>query len=149
MDLFSMDQTVNSEDQRNLNLLAVFHYVLGGITALFACFPLIHVFMGIAIVSGKLIDETDPGAPPAFFGWIIIFMGSVFILMGWALAVLMMLAGKNLKRNKNRMFCMVVAGIECIFMPFGTVLGILTLVALNKDSVRRLFHESDFPQFRR
>lgn len=32
-----------------------------------------------------------------------------------------------------------IAGLECIFMPFGTVLGVFTLIALNKDSIKEMF----------
>jgi hypothetical protein len=45
--------------------------------------------------------------------------------------------------HKNRMYCMVVAGIECIFMPFGTILGVFTLITLTKDSVKGIFAEQD------
>ena len=38
-------------------------------------------------------------------------------------------------------FHYVVAGIECIFMPFGTVLGVLTLLVLMRPSVKALFDE--------
>jgi len=34
---------------------------------------------------------------------------------------------------------MVIAGIECLFMPFGTVLGVFTLVVLVRPSVKELF----------
>jgi hypothetical protein len=37
------------------------------------------------------------------------------------------------------MFCLVMAGIACIFMPFGTALGVLTIIVLMRDSVRELF----------
>jgi hypothetical protein len=37
------------------------------------------------------------------------------------------------------LYCLVVAGIECIFMPFGTVLGVFTIIVLMRPSVRNLF----------
>jgi hypothetical protein len=33
------------------------------------------------------------------------------------------------------------AGIECVFMPFGTVLGVFTLVVLTRPSVKPLFED--------
>ena len=36
---------------------------------------------------------------------------------------------------------MVIAGVECIIMPFGTILGVFTLIALNKDSTKEIFEE--------
>jgi hypothetical protein len=68
-----------------------------------------------------------------------VIMGSVFIIFGWSIAICILLAGKQLRRHKSRTFCMVVAGIECMIMPFGTVLGVFTLIALNKDSIKEIF----------
>ena len=128
-----------SEDIRNLDMLALFHYIVGGITALFSCLPFIHVFIGLSMVSGKFVENSSSGPPEPWFGWLFVIMGAVFIVLGWSLAVCMLIAGRKLKARKGRMFCMVVAGVECMLMPFGTVLGVFTLIALNKDSIRALF----------
>ena len=134
---------MNSEDIKHLDLLSLFHYILGGITAFFSCIPFVHVFIGLAVVSGKFFEKADGSGPPPFFGWLFVIMGSVFILLGWCLAVFMFVTGKKLKSRKNRTFCMVIAGVECIFIPFGTVLGVLTLIELSKDSVREIFSEQN------
>ena len=126
---------------KHLDLLALFHYIMGGITAFFACIPFIHVLIGLAIVSGKFFEEADGSGPPSFFGWFFVSFGSVFILLGWCLAVFIFITGKKLKRRKNRIFCMVIAGVECMFMPFGTILGVLTLIALSKDSIKEIFED--------
>jgi hypothetical protein len=76
---------------------------------------------------------------PAFLGWIFVIMGVIIILLGWSMAICILIAGKKLKQRKHRIYCMVVAGIECMFMPLGTILGIFTLIALNKDSIKALF----------
>jgi hypothetical protein len=51
----------------------------------------------------------------------------------------MIIAGRKLKSRKSRTFCMVIAGIECMFIPFGTVLAVFTLIALNKESIKEIF----------
>jgi hypothetical protein len=33
----------------------------------------------------------------------------------------------------------VMAGVECIFAPFGTVLGVFTIIVLMRESVKQLF----------
>ena len=132
---------MNNEDLKHLDLLALFHYVLGGITALFSCIPFMHVFMGLAMVSGKIFSEGNSSEPPPFFGWMFIIIGIVFILLGWSMAICMILVGKKLKERKSQTFCMVIAGIECMFMPIGTTLGVLTLIVLSKDSVKQIFTE--------
>ena len=133
---------MSNEDIKHLDLLSMFHYIVGGITALFACMPFMHVFIGLAMVSGKFFEASNGSAPPPFMGWMFVIMGAVFILLGWSLAVCIIVAGRKLKRRKNRVFCMVVAGIECVFMPFGTVLGVFTLIALSKDSIKEIFAQA-------
>ncbi len=39
-----------NQDLEHIRLLSMFHYVVGGLTALFACFPIIHLIMGIMFV---------------------------------------------------------------------------------------------------
>ena len=95
--------------------------------------------MGLAIVSGKFFNEGNSSGPPPVIGWLFVIMGAIFILIGWSTAVCMIIAGRKLKRRKNRVFCMVVAGIECMLMPLGTILGVFTLIALSKDSSREMF----------
>ncbi|MFC1679093.1 hypothetical protein ACFL2T_02655 [Elusimicrobiota bacterium] len=130
---------MSNEDIKNLDLLSLFHYVVAGIVAFFACIPFMHVFMGLAMVSGKFFEGGKGTPPPPFVGWMFIVMGCLFILLGWTMAVFIYLAGRRLKSRRSRLFCMVIAGIECMFMPFGTVLGIFTIITLNKDSVKELF----------
>lgn len=130
---------MNNEDAKQLDLLAIFHYVVGGIMAFFSCMPFLHVFMGLMMISGKFFEETEGSPPPPGFGWMFVIMGSVFILIGWAISICIIVAGWKLKQRKSRMYCMVVAGIECMFMPFGTVLGVFTLIALNRDSIKETY----------
>jgi hypothetical protein len=131
-----------TDDDRNLDLLAIFHYVVGGLTALFSCLFLLHVAMGIAMLCGAF-DGKD--APPKFFAWFFILFPSVFILAGWTLSGFIIAAGRKLKRRMSRTFCLVVAGLECILMPFGTVLGVFTIVVLMKESVKQMFAANNGP----
>jgi hypothetical protein len=135
----------SAEEIKQVDLLSMFHYILGGITALFSCMFLIHIFIGWAMVSGTFFHDAKGGGPPPAFGWLFVIMGAVFMVLGWSLAVCMLVAGKKLKQRKNRIFCMVVAGIECMQMPLGTVLGVFTLIALNKDSIKEMFAQQAPP----
>ena len=42
------------QDLEHIRLLSVFHYVVGGIAALFSCFPFIHLAVGIALLNGAM-----------------------------------------------------------------------------------------------
>jgi len=131
-----------TQDEQHLDLLAIFHYIVGGMTALFSCMFLLHVAMGIAMLCGAF-DGKD--APPRFFAWFFILFPSVFIIAGWMLAGFIIAAGRRLKRRVSRTFCLVVAGLECILMPFGTVLGVFTILVLMKDSVKQIFTDNNTP----
>ena len=123
-------------EEKQLDLLAIFHYIVGGITALFACVPLIHVAIGIAIIFG-MFDEPNP--PPALIGWVFVLIGGTFVLSGWALAIAILIAGRKLKKRMARTYCLVIGAVECLIMPFGTVLGIFTIILLMKDSMKEIF----------
>lgn len=131
---------MTNDDDKQLDLLSLFHYILGGFTALFSCFPMFHVVIGISVINGRFMETAGKtGAPEALFGWLFVIMGSLFILAGWSLAICMLMAGKKLKARTGRTFCMVVAGIECMLVPLGTVLGVFTLILLSKETVKELF----------
>ena len=40
------------------------------------------------------------------------------------------------------MFCVVTAGVMCAFAPFGTVLGVFTLLVLHRPAVKAAFAAS-------
>ncbi|UCF00460.1 MAG: hypothetical protein JSV82_02745 [Planctomycetota bacterium] len=128
--------TMNHEEQ--LRLLSIFHYIVGGLAAFFACFPTIHLVMGIAIVLG-VFEECSGKGPPAVIGYILILMALMLIACGWGLAICLIAAGRCLSRKKHYVFCLVIAAIGCVFMPFGTVLGVFTIIVLMRPSVKELF----------
>lgn len=129
-----------SDDEQHLKLLSVFHYVISGLVGLFSLFSVIYIAMGLAIVyAPEKFLEHQGEAPPEFFGWVVAGMGCVLLLFGLALAASVLLAGRSLASRTRHTYCLVVAGIECLFMPFGTILGVFTIVVLMRDSVKVLF----------
>lgn len=127
-----------SSDDENLRLLAVFHYVVAGLAGLFSLLPIFHITMGALLVSGRLGDPNEQGAD-RLFGVLFILMGMCFLVVGFAYAIAMAVAGTYLRRHRNYIFCLVMAALSCAFFPFGTVLGVFTIIVLQKDSVRQLF----------
>ncbi len=134
-----------NDDLQHLKLLSIFHYVVGGLSGLFACFPIIHLIIGIICVVAPGTMESSGNPMPALFGWFFIIFAGCFILAGWALAICLIMTGKYLSQRKHYMFCLVMAGIECIFMPFGTVLGVFTIIVLIRPSVKTIFYSNPTP----
>lgn len=123
------------EDQ-NLGVLAIFHYVVAGMAALLSLFPIFHIVMGAMMVLGRF---DDGGSPPDVFGWLFIGIGAFLVAAGLTFAVCYALAGRALARRRHYMYCLIMAGIGCMFVPFGTVLGVFTIIELQKEGVRSLF----------
>ena len=127
-------------DRDHLRLLSIFHYVLAAVTAVFSLFPIFHLIIGLLMVS----DTIHPGdqhseVPVAIIGWMFVIIPAFMILAGLACSAVIALAGSRLARYSSYTFCLVVAAIECVFFPFGTVLGVFTIIVLNRPSVKELF----------
>jgi len=120
----------------HLRMLSIFHYALAAITSLFALFPVIHLVIGAALVSGRM-EANNP--EDRLVGWFFVVIAVCMILGGLALAGFVAYTGRCLAQRRRHMLCLVVAGIECAFMPFGTVLGVFSLIVLTKPQVKALF----------
>jgi len=127
-----------NQDAEHLRILAIFHYVVGALAALFSCFFLIYVVMGAIFIAGPTLGHGNE-APPAFIGWFMVTLGGMLLLTGWSFAGAVIAAGRCLSARRHHTFCLVMAGVACIFMPFGTVLGVFTIIVLSRPSVIALF----------
>lgn len=128
---------MKNPDEDHLRLLSIFHYVLAAMNAFTGCIPLIHVSLGIAMLAGAF--DADPNPPPPMMGLLFAGIGGMISLFCWTLATLKLLAGRWLAQHTHYRFCFVVAGIECLQMPMGTVLGVFTILVLSRESVKALF----------
>lgn len=126
------------QDDQYIRLLSIFHYVVAGLAALFSLMPVIHLIFGIAMVSGAFKGPKEP-FPFSMMGWFFIVFASCFILCGLAFSICLALAGRYLSLRRHYYFCFVMAALACMFMPFGTVLGVFTIILLTRDSVKAQF----------
>lgn len=122
-----------------LTLLGVLHYVAAGLTALFGCFPLLYVAIGVMMFVESRGPAAGPNEPPAWFGLLFAAMGVVGSVISWAMAAAIGTCGYYLRTHRNHTFCVVVAAIECLSVPLGTILGVFTIVTLVDPEVKALF----------
>ena len=135
----SPDQQQQAIDSEHLKLLAIFHYIVSGLAALCACIPFIHLAIGLFMIIAPGRMGGPNAEPPAFVGWFFVTLASFFILAGWAFAVLVLIAGRCIAQRRHYTFCFVMGCVECLFMPFGTVLGVFTIFVLIRPSVKECF----------
>lgn len=131
--------TVDVErDREHVRLLAIFHGIAAGLGVLVSLFPLIHFAIGLGLVSGELGSPSDAGEAEVV-GWFFVLFSVAMILAGLALSAAIALAGWYLSQLRARTYCLVIAGLACVFVPIGTVLGVFTIVVLSRPSVVALF----------
>lgn len=114
---------------------------MGGLAGLFAFFPIIHLLVGLFLIfAPEKFGKGEP--PPSFMGWFFVAFAACFMIVGWVFAAFVILTGRFLAKRKYYTFCFVMAVIESLFMPFGTVLAVFTLVVLLRESVKQIFESN-------
>ena len=130
-------------DEEHLNLLSWGYMISAAIAVMFSLFGLVYVVFGIIMLTvsahAPAVAEKANQAPPAFVGWFLGGIGLAMFLLMIAVAITKYWAGRCIKKRKSRTYCMVIAGLGCMEIPYGTALGILTFIVLGRQSVMKLF----------
>src|SRR4249919_912743 len=141
-----MDDRLSREDAEQLKLLSIGHYIVAGLQALFGLFPIFHLAVGIWMLRSPEVAKSKDGPPAALFAGFFIIFALTWILTSWVLGALLVIAGRSLAQRKRRMFCVVVAAVAAMMcMPFGTILGVFTIIVLLRPSVRDAFEGASLP----
>jgi hypothetical protein len=133
-------------DTEHLRLLRIGYLIQGGMTLFMCLFGLLYVFVGIFAFSSLPKGPTPQAAQQAqFVGYVFAWIGGLFTLGGAVVATLKFLTARALGRRRARTLCLVTAALACIFIPYGTAIGVFTFVVLGRPSVRVLF-DGNFAQ---
>lgn len=130
-------------NEEHLRLLAIGHYITGGLCIGFASIFIFH-FMFVALMafnpelfsSGAAGPQANP--PDGVLRVFAVVIGMI-ILAGWAFGGLTIYVGRCIKRRVRRTLTFVIACLNTAFVPFGTVLGVFTLIVLSRPNVKRLY----------
>ena len=134
---------VNAE---HLRLLEIIYYIGGGMTALVSCFFIFHFafFLMIGLNPHFFNSAGAHNANPPPTGFFLLFaaiMGAA-IVAGWTFGALQIYAGRCLKKRRHRTLILIVAGLETVFIPWGTAIGVWTIIILQRPAVMALFRPS-------
>lgn len=129
-----------NQDQDHLRLLSIFHYVMAGFACLLPLVSLLYIGMGAMMLSGRWPSTPKSAHGDLIGGYVFIGFGCMFLLIGLTGAILNFLAARALARRERRTLCLVVAGLNCLHMPLGTLLGVFTFIVLSRPSVQALFN---------
>lgn len=131
---------LTEQDAEHLGLLVLFHYLIGGIGLLFSLLPLAFVVVGTLALTGRtrFAGANGTPAPPAEI-WLVMLMATVWIVVGLTLSTCILRAARFIRRCERYRFCLAVATAACVLVPAGTVLGVLTLLVLQRPTVKATF----------
>jgi hypothetical protein len=147
-----------------LRLLSLGYYISGAIGAAFVSFLLIHFFvlLGMSFIpesqwntsprssstmqqaspvpspSGSQSAKVNQGPPTLMFRIVAGIIG-VIIIGGWTLGALTVYAGHCIKKRKHKVFIYVIAAVNCIWIPYGTLLAIATIILFQWPEVQMEF----------
>ena len=150
---YAAQRTRRETDSAHMQALAVSHYIWGGLSLAAALWFVFNLVFALALLNGSpgfgniaiSVDVQgppgEPPLPPQQFGRLVFWTGLVGTVMGGALGGLSIASGRCIAGRRARAFSLVMAGINCLFMPFGTVLGVFTFVVLSRASVQALYAE--------
>jgi hypothetical protein len=137
-------QAVREEiiDEEHLRLLTIGHYITGGLCIAFASIFIFHFVFIALMAANPEFFPTPHGeqvvAPDGVMRIFAVVIG-LFILAGWLAGGLTIYMGRCIKLRTRRTLTFVVACLNMLFIPVGTVLGVFTLIVLSRPSVKRLY----------
>lgn len=141
------------QSENNLKILRVFHYVYAGLTLLGLVFLVIHYLFMNSIMSAMPTEFPDvEGGGPApempdmegmlgMFVWFYVFGALICLAVGIGNVI----SANFLGKKQSKIFSMVVAGVNCLNIPLGTILGVFTFVVLMKPATQVLYGELEPP----
>lgn len=146
-DIVSNEERQAIVDGEHLRLLAVFHYISGGVTVTFSLLFGIWLIVMAAMFAFIPFPEhagTEAAAahvpgPPA-----VLFVAfGLFFLVGVAYGILEIVAGRFISQRRRRVFTLVVALPRVVFLPYGVILSVFTLLVLERRAVKQLYRAQD------
>ncbi len=109
-------------------------------------FLLIHLafvlglsFLPESALSGGRKGATPSDGPPVLIFRILAGVLALIIFLGWLLGGLTAYAGRCIARREKRLFVLVMASLNCIWIPYGTLLGVASFLCLATPAVKKAF----------
>ncbi|WP_028377028.1 hypothetical protein [Leeuwenhoekiella sp. MAR_2009_132] len=123
----------------NLNTFRVLYIVKGVLSLLAALF-----FVGYLAFLNIFINEstTMPDANIDVMSVLNIIMGIGFILC-LIVGILTLMAAKYIGQTCNYTFVLVIAILNCLSGILGIILGVFTIIEINKPHIKMLFDQND------
>jgi len=127
-------------DLDHLRLLVLFHYIGAGLSGIGLLFVFAHfTFVRLVLAAAKRAPghPRGPGPEQVFhiLIWFYVALALWFILSG----IGDLISARCIRARKGRVFSLLVACLNCLHTPVGTILGVFTFVVLLRESVVEVY----------
>ena len=139
MEYPSRNRGYDQYSYNNLDTLATLHLVKAILTLLFSFFFLLYMFMGKIL---SHIPNTDVQTEAPFnISLIFVIIGGIGLFFCLLFGVMNLLSYSYIKERKNYNFVFANAVINCLTGILGILLGVFTLIEINKPQIKDLFYK--------
>ena len=125
------------QDAEHLSMLGIFWKIYAVLAGIGACLGFFYLVLGAAVAASP--GATTRAQEGMVIGGVFVVFGIAIILLTGTVAALCWLASVRLGERRGITLCTVMAALACINMPFGTALGVFTLIVLARPTVKALF----------
>jgi hypothetical protein len=148
-----LEEDTNADDREHLSALSIGHFILAGVS-LFSGIPALawgvagatlvdevggDVAAAMGDISGQGVDALGAEAMLDDFQTLIVTTIVAGIVLAVVAAVHLAVVAVKIRQRQWWMFCYLTGWGECLMFPFGTILGIFTIIVLGRPSVKKLF----------
>jgi uncharacterized membrane protein HdeD (DUF308 family) len=137
MEVISKQSREEATNGEHLNLLSIFYFVFGGLSLLGFL-----IMLAYTAVFNFILNKVPPGGED--LDTISTIFTSVFgtlALIALANGILQIISGFKLRKRTNRMFSLIVGVLALLGFPFGTALGVFTIIVLSRPGVKEMYQK--------
>lgn len=124
---------------KGLTVLSKAYFLLAGLT--FLSLPIMTFLLAFPIIR-FLKPNPDHSQSIGIFMFGIFAIMAVGMLLGFALAIMQLKTWRLLANRQRWKFCITTAGLSCLFIPLGTMVGLYTISYLRRQEIRDIFNSA-------
>jgi hypothetical protein len=136
------------KDDEQLKILVILHFIMAALTFAGLLFIVAHYFVMLTILNASEstpnpVSDADLSPLPAEVQQVLEIFYLIIGLGLLAATLLNVFSAIFMRRRRRRLFSLITAGLNGIQFPFGTALGIFTIIVLCRDSVRFKYEQHE------
>ena len=151
-DVVHSPEVQHALDENHLKLLQIFHIIQGVLKLVGTLFVVVYFGLFSFLFSNPHFMEssskgynhssTETAEIAHTRGGFFLIFGIIITIFMVAMTALSFFQAHCFAKRRHSLLCLILAGLDCLSLPYGTILGIFTFMVLFRPSVKALFDEA-------